>query len=232
MTKMVEITEQIIASSIDHTLLNPKAQQSQIEQLCNEAVEYKFCSVCVNPRWVVFAADKLHGSDIKVATVISFPLGANSTKSKIAEVKEAIFAGADEIDVVADISAIIAGDSRYLITQLQGILRVCKAMKPKVTTKVIIESAALEWEQKLFACKVAEQVGFDFIKTSTGMHSAGGATVEDVKLIRETAPSCKVKASGGIKTVGDAIAMLKAGARRIGTSSGIEIIRQFRAGQV
>jgi len=229
---MTEITEQILASSIDHSLLKPEAQQSQIEQLCDEAVEYQFASVCVNPRWVVFAADKLHGSSVNVATVISFPLGADSTKTKIAEAKEVIYAGADEIDVVADISAIITGDSKYLLTQLQGILKVCKAMKPAVTTKVIIESSALEWEQKLFACKVAEQAGFDFIKTSTGMHAAGGATIEDVKLIKETTPGCKVKASGGIKTASDAIAMLNAGADRIGTSSGVEIITQFRAGQV
>ena len=229
---MTEITEKILASSIDHTLLNPKAQESQIEQLCDEAVEYHFCSVCVNPRWVIFAVDKLHNTDVNVSTVISFPLGADSTKTKIAEVKEVIFAGADEIDVVADLSAIVTGDSKYLLTQLQGILRVCKAMKPAVTTKVIIESAALEWEQKLFACRVAEQAGFDFIKTSTGMHSAGGATVEDVRLIKETSPNCKVKASGGIKTACDAIAMLNAGADRIGTSSAVEIIRQFRAGQI
>jgi len=229
---MTEITEKILASSIDHTLLNPKAQQSQIEQLCAEAVEYQFCGVCINPRWVIFAADKLHDSDVNVATVISFPLGADSTKMKIAQTKEVIFAGADEIDVVADISAIVTGDSKYLLTQLQGILKVCKAMKPNVITKVIIESAAIEWEQKLFACKVAEQAGFDFIKTSTGMHPTGGATVEDVKLIRETSPSCKVKASGGIKTASDAIAMLNAGAERIGTSSSVEIITQFRAGQV
>ena len=229
---MTEITEKILASSIDHTLLNPKAQESQIEQLCGEAVEYQFCSVCVNPRWVIFAVDKLHNTDVNVSTVISFPLGADSTKTKIAEVKEVIFAGADEIDVVADLSAIVTGDSKYLLTQLQGILRVCKAMKPAVTTKVIIESAALEWEQKLFACRVAEQAGFDFIKTSTGMHAAGGATVEDVKLIKETSPNCKVKASGGIKTACDAIAMLNAGADRIGTSSAVEIIRQFRAGQI
>jgi len=201
---MTEITEKILASSIDHTLLNPKAQQSQIEQLCAEAVEYQFCGVCINPRWVIFAADKLHDSDVNVATVISFPLGADSTKMKIAQTKEVIFAGADEIDVVADISAIVTGDSKYLLTQLQGILKVCKAMKPNVITKVIIESAAIEWEQKLFACKVAEQAGFDFIKTSTGMHPTGGATVEDVKLIKETSPSCKVKASGGIKTARDA----------------------------
>ncbi len=229
---MTEITEKILASSIDHTLLNPKAQESQIEQLCDEAVEYQFCSVCVNPRWVIFAVDKLHNTDVNVSTVISFPLGADSTKTKIAEAKEVIFAGADEIDVVADLSAIVTSDSKYLLMQLQGILRVCKAMKPKVTTKVIIESAALQWEQKLFACRVAEQAGFDFIKTSTGMHSAGGATVEDVKLIKETSPNCKVKASGGIKTACDAIAMLNAGADRIGTSSSVEIIRQFRAGQI
>jgi deoxyribose-phosphate aldolase len=229
---MTEITKEILASSIDHTLLNPKADQTQIDHLCREAVEHQFCSVCVNPRWVVFAADKLHGSNVKVATVVSFPLGADSTKTKIAQTKEVIFAGADEIDVVADISAIITGDLKYLITQFQGILRVCKAMKPAVITKVIIESAALEWEHKLFACKVAEQAGFDFIKTSTGMHTCGGATVEDVKLIKDTSPACKVKASGGIKTACQAMAMLNTGADRIGTSSSVEIMNQFIAGQI
>ena len=171
------------------------------------------------------------GKKVAVGGVVSLPLGADSTKIKVAQTKEAIFAGADEIDMVADLAAIIAGDAKYLLSQFRAVLGVCRSMRPKVLLKVIIESAALNHEQKIFACRVAQQAGVDFIKTSTGMHPAGGATIEDIKLIKETAPKCKVKASGGIKTAKQAIEMLQAGAERIGTSSGVQIINELRAGR-
>jgi len=226
------ISDKKLAGCIEHTLLGATATEEQIEQLCEQAINYGFYSVCVNTRWVTLAADKLHGSNVKVCSVISFPLGADSTKSKVAAASDAIFAGADELDMVADLAAIIEGNSRYLLGQFQAVLKVCRAMRPGVVLKVIIESAALSWEQKLFACQVAAKCGVDFIKTSTGLHPAGGATIEDVKLIKESAPKCKVKAAGGIKTAKQALEMLKAGAERIGTSSGVEIINQFRTGQV
>ena len=160
------------------------------------------------------------------------PVGADSTKIKAAAAKDAILAGADEIDMVADLAAIIEGDSRYLLNQLQAVLKVCRSMRPAVVLKVIIESAAVSRDQKIFACRIAREAGVDFIKTSTGLHPAGGASIEDIKLIKETAPNCKIKAAGGIKTAKQALEMLHAGADRIGTSSGVQIINEFRAGQL
>jgi len=221
-----------LAGCIEHTLLAATATEEQIRQLCEDAKAYGFCGVCVNPRWVGFADDQLHGSKVNICSVISFPLGADSTRIKIAAVDNAIMAGADEIDMVADIGAIIQGDSRYLTGQLHAALKICRSMRPAVVLKVIIESAALNMNQKLFICQIAENCGVDFIKTSTGMHPAGGATIEDIKLIRDAAPHCKIKASGGIKTAKQAVEMLEAGAERIGTSSAVEIINQFRAGQL
>lgn len=227
----MDIYKKQLAGCIEHSLLKPEATSEQVIQLCEEAKEYGFYAVCINPRWINIAADKLQRSGVKVCGVISFPLGADSTRTKVAAVNDAILTGANEIDMVADLAAIIEGDSRYLAGQLQAVLRVCRANKPAVVLKVIIESAALNLNQKIFACQIAENCGLDFIKTSTGFHPAGGATVEDVKLIKEIAPSCKIKAAGGIKTAKQALEMLKAGAHRIGTSSGVQIINELRAGQ-
>jgi len=229
---MTNITdEKQLAECIEHTLLKPEATSEQVIQLCEEAKEYGFYAVCVNPRWVNIAAEKLHGSGVKVCSVISFPLGADSTRIKVAAVNDAILVGANEIDMVADLAAIIEGDSKYLTGQLRSALKICRSAKPPVVLKVIIETTALNLNQKMFACQVAENCGVDFIKTSTGFHPAGGATIEDVKLIKQGAPHCKIKAAGGIKTAKQAIDMLKAGAHRIGTSSGVQIINEFRAGQ-
>jgi len=222
--------EKQLAAVIDHTLLSATATQEQIIELCKQAVDYDFHAVCVNPRWVSLVADRLAGTGVKTAAAISLPLGADTTKIKTSMAKEAIFDGADEIDMVVDIAAIIENDQRYLSGQLSAVLRVCRAMKPTVMLKVIIESSALTLDQKLFACRIADICAVDFVKTSTGMHPAGGATPEDVRLLKDTAPNCKVKASGGIKTVRQALEMLEAGADRIGTSSGVEIINQLRAG--
>ena len=228
---MTVVEEKELAGCIEHTLLKATATEKEIKELCEQAVSYGFHSVCVNPRWVALAADQLHGSKVKVGGVVSLPLGADSTKIKVAQAKEAIFAGADEVDMVADLAAIIEGDSKYLTRQLQSVLEVCRSMRPAVLLKVIIESAALTREQKIFACEIAEKCGVDFIKTSTGMNPAGGATVEDVKLMKETAPNCKIKAAGGIRTAKQAIEFLEAGAERLGTSSGVQMINEFRAGQ-
>jgi deoxyribose-phosphate aldolase len=224
--------EKQLADCIDHTMLSATATSEQIKQLCEEAKSYGFHSVSINPRWVALAAEELYGPKVKVGGVVSLPLGADSTKIKVEQTKEAIFAGADEFDMVADLAAIIEGNSRYLFGQLRAVLKVCRSMRPKVVLKVIIESAALSPEQKIFACRIAQEAGVDFIKTSTGLHPAGGATVEDVKLMKETAPNCKVKAAGGIRTCKQAIEMLNAGADRIGTSSGVQIINEYRTGQL
>jgi len=230
---MTNITdEKQLAGCIEHTLLTATAAEEQIKQLCEDVKAYGFHCVCVNPRWVGLAADQLHGSKVKVCTVVSFPLGADSTKIKVAAAHDAIMTGADEIDMVADLAAIMQGDSKYLTGQLHAVLKLCRSMRPAVPLKVIIESAALDTNQKMFICQIAENCGVDFIKTSTGTHLVGGATIEDIKLIRQIAPNCKIKASGGIKTAKQTLEMLAAGAERIGTSHGVEIINQFRAGQI
>ncbi|MGA1980679.1 MAG: deoxyribose-phosphate aldolase [Sedimentisphaerales bacterium] len=229
---MTNIEEKQLAYRIDHTLLNATATSEQIKQLCQQAKSYGFCAVFVNPRWITLAAEELHGCKVKIGSVVGFPLGADSTKIKVAQTEDCIFAGADEIDIVADLAAIIEGDSTYLSHQLRAVLKVCRSMRPAVCLKVIIEASVLNREQKIFVCRIANEVGVDFVKTSTGMNPAGGATIEDVKLMKESAPNCKVKASGGIRTAKQALEMLEAGADRIGTSSGVEIINQFRAGRL
>ncbi len=219
-----------LASFIDHTLLDATATSGRIEKLCDEAEEYGFHTVCVNGRWVNFAAEKLAKSKVGVGGVVSLPLGADTTKVKVTQAKEAVFAGADEIDMVADLAAIIEGDEKYLLHQLRSVLKVCRSMRPAVLLKVIIESAALNQEQKVFACRIAQEAGVDFVKTSTGLNPAGGATVEDIRLMVEAAPNCKVKAAGGIRTAEQAVEMIRAGAKRIGTSSSVKIIEEFKAG--
>jgi deoxyribose-phosphate aldolase len=228
---VTSLDEKQLAETIDHTLLSATATSEQIKQLCEEAKTYGFHTVSVNPRWVALAADELHGSKVAVGGVVSLPLGADSTKIKIAQAREAIFAGADEIDMVADLAAIIEGNSPYLSSQLQAMLKLCRSFRPAVLLKVIIESAALSREQKIFACQIADKCGVDFVKTSTGMNPAGGATVEDIKLMKETAPNCKIKAAGGIRTAQQALEMLEAGADRIGTSSSVQIINEFKEQQ-
>jgi deoxyribose-phosphate aldolase len=225
-----KISDRELAACIDHTLLAPTATREQVERLCEEAKTFGFHAVCVNGRWVPLAAELLTSSKVAVAGVVSLPLGADSTKVKVAQARDTIFAGADEIDMVADLAAIIEADSKYLSDQLAAVLKVCRSMRPAVVLKVIIEAAALTTDQKVFACRIAEQVGVDFIKTSTGLHPAGGATLEDVRLMKQTAPKCRIKAAGGIKTVAQALEMLAAGAERIGTSSGVKIIDELRAG--
>jgi len=225
------ISNKELAVYIEHTLLDATATKEQIKQLCEQAKTYGFHTVCVNGRWLALVAELLAGSKVGVGGVVSLPLGADSTKIKAAQARDAIFAGADEIDMVADLASIIEGDSNYLADQLASVLKVCRSMRPAVVLKVIIESAALNNEQKIFACQIAQGVGVDFIKTSTGLHPAGGATVEDIKLMKETAPGCKIKAAGGIRTAKQALDMLAAGAQRIGTSSGVQIMTEFKAGQ-
>jgi deoxyribose-phosphate aldolase len=228
----LQISHIELAGRIDHTLLKPEATSEQIRRLCEEAKQYGFCAVTINPRWMALAADLLHGSNVAIGGVVSLPSGADFTRIKVAQTREAIIAGADEIDMVADLAAIIEGDERYLSRQLEAVRKICHSMRPVVLLKVIIESAALTSEQKIFACQIADKIGADYVKTSTGMHPAGGATVEDVRLMKEYAPHCKVKAAGGIRTAKQALDMLEAGADRIGTSSGVQIIEQFKAGQI
>jgi deoxyribose-phosphate aldolase len=181
----------------------------------------------VNGRWLSFAADRLTGTAVRVAGVVSLPLGADTTAVKVLQTHEAIFAGADEIDMVADLAAILEADGFYLLHQFRAVLRECRSVRPPVPLKVIIESAALTHDQKVFACQIAQEAGVDFLKTSTGFHPAGGATVDDVRLMKEAAPQCRIKAAGGIRTAPQALALLQAGADRIGTSAGVQIMNEL-----
>ncbi len=224
---MSGLTSSSIAALIDHTLLKPEATAEQINQLCDEAAEYHFAAVCINPRWIPLAAERLSTTQVKIATVCGFPLGADTTQSKVAQAHEAMFAGADEIDVVADLSAILTQDDAYLGKQLSSLLKTCQAMRPAVTLKVILETAALTEEQMIWAARLASQVGVDFVKTSTGFHPAGGGTVEAVRLLKENAIGCQVKAAGGIRTLSQMQAMVEAGADRIGASAGVAIMQEL-----
>lgn len=217
------------AQYFDSTILDPFALSSQVAKLCESAQVYNFASVCINPRWVPFASSRLYGSDIRVCTVVGFPLGAEMSRVKAIQAKEAIEAGADEIDMVADLTSIIENDQNYLRADIYSVLEECRVDEKNVKLKVIIESAALEENQIAMVCRICSELGVNFIKTSTGFHKAGGARVEDVRLIRESAPECKVKAAGGIRTLSDAMAMIEAGAIRIGTSSAESIVDEYKA---
>ena len=205
---------------IDHTLLKQDATPEQITVLCQEAIQYDFMSVCVNPAYVPLAASLLKGSDVKVCTVIGFPLGMNLTKTKVEETELAIKEGADEVDMVINVGMLKAGHDEYVEEEI----RLLKQAAGSKTLKVIIETCLLTDEEKVRACLAAKRAGADFVKTSTGF-STGGATAHDVALMRKTVgPDMGVKASGGVRTHEDLLAMVEAGASRIGTSNGTKII--------
>ncbi|HHV26022.1 MAG TPA: deoxyribose-phosphate aldolase [Tissierellia bacterium] len=211
-----------ITSIIDHTLLKPEATKEMIEKLCSEAKEYNFFSVCVNPYYVKTAKEELEGSNVKIATVIGFPLGSTPKEVKAFEALEAIKNGADELDMVINIGALKDGD---YTTVEEDIKAVVNEAADNALVKVIIETCLLDDEEKKKACEIAKAAGADFVKTSTGF-STGGATVEDVKLMREVVgEDLGVKASGGIRDYETAKKMVEAGASRIGASSSIEIAK-------
>lgn len=205
---------------IDHTLLKPEATQEMIDKLCAEAKEHDFMSVCVNPYWVKRSAELLAGTDVKVCTVIGFPLGANTTAAKVAETRDAIANGATDVDMVLNVGALKSGD---LETVKQDVAAV-KDAAGDILLKVILETGLLTDQEKEIACKLCVEAGADYVKTSTGF-GPGGATVEDIALMRKTVgPDIGVKASGGVRGGEAALAMIEAGASRIGTSSGISIV--------
>ncbi|MGF2617140.1 deoxyribose-phosphate aldolase [Rossellomorea vietnamensis] len=214
--------EKNIAKMIDHTLLKADSTKDQVTKICEEAKEHNFASVCVNPGWVEYAAQMLQGTDVKVCTVIGFPLGATTSETKAFETKDAINKGATEVDMVINISALKDGNNELVKQDIQA---VTAAAKGKALTKVIIETSLLTDEEKERACRLAVEAGTDFVKTSTGF-STGGATIEDIKLMRKTVgPDIGVKASGGVRSVEDAKNMIEAGATRIGASSGVQIVQ-------
>ena len=205
---------------IDHTLLKQDASPEQIIKLCEEAKQFDFMSVCVNPAYVPLAAECLKNSDVKVCTVIGFPLGMNLTRTKVDEAKLCIAQGASEIDMVINVGMLKAGHDDFVREEI----KLLKEVAGKLVLKVIIETCLLTDEEKVRACRLAKEAGADFVKTSTGF-STGGATPHDVKLMRETVgPEMGVKASGGVRTHEDLLAMVEAGANRIGTSNGTKII--------
>lgn len=213
-----------IAGLIDHTLLKPDATKEQINVLCEEAKQYQFASVCVNPTWVKFASELLQGSGVKVCTVIGFPLGANTPEVKAFETKNAIENGAHEVDMVINIGALKGKDDELVEHDIRA---VTEAAAGKALTKVIIETSLLSEEEKIRACELAVKAGTDFVKTSTGF-STGGATAQDVALMRTTVgPDIGVKASGGVRNIKDAKAVIEAGATRIGASAGITIVNDY-----
>ena len=211
-----------ISSMIDHTLLKPDATKADIKKLCNEAKEYKFFSVCINPQYVRLAKKCLNGSNVKVATVIGFPLGSSTKEVKAFEAQDAINNGADELDMVINIGAL--KDKEY-DTVRDDIKTVVTTAKGKALVKVIIETCLLGKEEKIAACKLALEAGADFVKTSTGF-STSGAKIEDIKLMKEVVKDkMGIKASGGIRDTKTALAMIEAGATRIGASSSIAIVK-------
>ena len=214
--------DRTIARIIDHTLLKPEAIRAEVEQLCEEARQYGFASVCVNPYWVPLAVSILAGSGVKTCTVVGFPLGATSTESKVAEARIAIAAGAREIDMVMNIGALCGGEAKAVEDDIRAVAEATHS--GGATLKVIIETALLNREQMILACQLAKSADADFVKTSTGF-SKSGATAADVALMRQTVgPDLGVKASGGVRSLEDLQAMVAAGATRIGTSSGIKIV--------
>ena len=206
---------------IDHTLLKQDATVEQIDSLLSEAREYDFASVCVNPFWVSYAHSGLQGTDVKVCTVVGFPLGATTSAVKAFETKEAIQNGADEIDMVINVGALKSGNTDLVESDIRAVV---EASGDKLV-KVIIEACLLTNDEKVLACQLAQKAGADFVKTSTGF-STGGATLPDVQLMRQTVgPDMGVKAAGGARSYADAVAFVEAGATRIGTSSGVAILK-------
>lgn len=210
-----------ITQYIDHTVLKADAITADIDKICQEAVEYNFKTVCIQPYWVPYAVEQLAGSDVGITTVIGFPLGANTSEIKALEAKQALKDGATEVDMVINIGALKSEDYDTVFNDIKAVV---DAVAGEAVVKVIIETALLTKSEKVRASELTKKAQADFVKTSTGF-STGGATIEDIKLMRATVgPDMGVKASGGVRDYADAIAMIEAGATRIGASSGIAIV--------
>ncbi len=219
----MEYNRKNIAAIIDHTLLKADATEKDILKCCEEGKKYGFASVCIQPCYVKLAAEALKGSGVKVATVVGFPLGANLTSVKAFEAARAVEDGADELDMVLNIGALKQGNAKYVEEDIKAVVKAADG----AVVKVILETCYLTDEEKVLACKLSKNAGAHFVKTSTGL-AGGGATVEDVALMRRTVgQDLGVKAAGGIRTLESFKAMVDAGANRIGTSSGVKILEDF-----
>ncbi|NPV26844.1 MAG: deoxyribose-phosphate aldolase [Firmicutes bacterium] len=217
-----------LAKLIDHTLLKPDATEAAVTSLCWEAQEYGFGAVCVNPTWVSLAARLLRPTSVKVCTVIGFPLGATTTPAKVGEAIEALACGATELDMVINLGKLKSGHYDFVCRDIEAVVGVARECSPPIVVKVILETALLTRAEKVTACQLVKDAGADFVKTSTGF-GPGGATVDDVKLLRSiVGPAFGVKASGGIRTLQHALAMVEAGANRLGTSAGVAIMAEVR----
>lgn len=215
-----------VAQLIDHTLLKPDARRQEIEELCREAAQHKFATVCVNPCWVALCADRLAGTGVLVCSVVGFPLGATTADVKAFETRRAIFDGAREIDTVINVGALKSGDLHTVERDIEAIVRPCRECG--VLSKVIIEAALLNEDEKVTACTLAKAAGADYVKTSTGF-GPGGATVADVALMRRVVGAeMGVKAAGGVRDLDALKAMVAAGASRVGASAGVKIVQQAR----
>jgi deoxyribose-phosphate aldolase len=221
------ISAKQLASAIEHTLLKPEATTDAIDALCDEAVAHRFHGVCVNPIHVRRATDRIAsaGSAVRVVAVIGFPLGATLTANKVDEARRAMDDGAFEIDMVANIGALMALDRQAVRNDVEAVARAVHGGAKSGVLKVILETAVLSDEGKILGCRCSAEGEADFVKTSTGLHSAGGATAADVALLYKNASPLGVKAAGGIRTVSDAAKMLEVGATRLGTSAGVMILR-------
>jgi len=218
-----------VAAMIDHTLLKPDASQREIEQLCREAADYRFATVCVNPTWVALCGRLLRGSGVAVTSVVGFPLGATTPDVKQYETRRAIFDGAREIDMVINIGALKSGDLHLVERDIEAVTSPCR--EAGATSKVIIEAALLTDEEKITACTLAKAAGAEYVKTSTGFAS-GGATAADVALMRRVVgDQMGVKAAGGVRDLEGLKAMVAAGATRIGASAGVRIVQESRGQQ-
>jgi deoxyribose-phosphate aldolase len=228
-----------IAARIDHTLLKPEATLADIDRLIDEAIRFRFASVCVNPIFVPHVHNRLRESrsGVKTCSVVGFPLGANFASIKAGEAASVIARGAEEIDVVAHLPHLLACDRESARGEIMEVVYAARELRWDIVVKVIVETAALmrgatavEAERRIAtACYAVEEAGADFIKTSTGFHPTGGATVEAVKLLRKHAGRLKVKAAGGVRSLADAVAMFDAGAERLGCSCGVEIVSGSQA---
>jgi deoxyribose-phosphate aldolase len=225
------ITKEELAKIIDHTNLSPGATVEDIEQLCSEAFKYKFASVCVAPFYVNIAHRILKNTDIKVCTVVGFPLGYTTTGAKVHETREVIDLGADEVDMVINVAALKSGLTKEVYNDVLAVVEAARRQEigagRNIIVKVIIQADLLSQEEKVKAARIAEKAGADFVKTNTGFTN-GGATMQDIELLRANVSfSMGIKASGGIKNATQAVAFLNAGASRIGTSSSIQIMSQL-----
>ncbi|MGA2378977.1 MAG: deoxyribose-phosphate aldolase [Spirochaetia bacterium] len=210
-----------LAQYIDHTLLKPEATEEQIDKLCDEAAKHHFYSVCVNSSWAEHCARRLGGTGVKVCAVVGFPLGAMDSRAKAFEARTAVSNGAREIDMVMNVGAMKAGNHSLVREDMLAVRRACRA---GIVLKVILETCMLTDAEKVLACQIAKDIDADFVKTSTGFNK-GGATVEDIALMRRTVgPRMGVKAAGGVRSYEDAVAMIRAGATRLGTSSGVLLV--------